>query len=145
MTSWSWFATMSNPETQNSTGKEEDGGQEAESLSSLPFGARVFGSNVNDTPGEGTSTMNMTEPVDKESECSKPSQRENNVGGNMEHMADGWEHPDKSKESGKNGDNKSVNLTSVRSTTNMDEMGDETHDYHSADEFRKAEDERQKT
>jgi len=136
---------MSDPETQNSTGEEEDGGQEAESLSSLPFGAGVFGANMNDTPGEGTSAMNMTEPVDKESEYSKPSQREDNVGWNMKHMANGWEHPDKSKESGNDRDNNSVDFASVWSTTNVNEMSDETHNNHRADEFRKAEDERQKT
>jgi len=139
-----WLAPVVHPQAQESTAKEEDGGQEGKGLGGLPFGAwRVVEANV--APAESAATVDIANPVKENSKCSKPSSREQNVHGHMKHVANGWEHPYQGQEGWEDGDDKSVDFARARWATKVDEVGDQAHDHHAADELCEAQAKREET
>lgn len=105
----------------------------------MPLGACAVVVNVNVAPGECRAAVDLAEPVDEESESSKPSQGKENVCGNVQHVADGWEHPYERQEGGKRGNDNSVDFAIAWSASLVDKVGHETQNYHGAYKFRKAE------
>jgi len=122
--------------------QEEECGEEGECLGGLPFRARgAVEADV--APGKGAAAVDVTEPVDQNTESGEPAQAEDEVGGNMQHVAEGRDHPDESGESGEDGEDNGVDFASTGWAANVDEVCNQTHDDNSRHEFREAEDERE--
>jgi len=97
--------------------------------------------NANIAPGKGGAAADVTEPVDQETESSKPCQGKNNVHWHMEHMAHSREHPDKRQDGRENCNDECVDFATVWCAVVMEEVGHNAQDDSRADEFRKAEEE----
>jgi len=91
---------------------------------------------------EDAATVHTVDPIDERSKCSEPSDRDEEIEWVVEELAGEGQQPDQRQHDAEYSDDFSVDLSAFR--TNIvfvmlvQEIGNDTHHYCSADEFAKA-------